>query len=278
MRIAPKKYPKIFNQVVKLWNRSFKDQALKANPDAKCSIEFCNNLENVVNCCYGLLTPMNVGFVAYYNGDPDSPNKILSESKLTDSNPLYNEDGASYSVEDIKHYDKYSPFVQTLLIAKGADHYLTKILPTKDQKKALNTSAKKKFKEICSKPICDKIPGYCEMCAQFPNPAEAVTSASGYDLSPIVYPIGAIITVIDEMVNIKNEDFLYLVRIDTPSPCNCCYLCPSFILLRHRHRRLLLKSYQLVTISKKTMLFLQLAVHRRLPALRTEPPVGNRNL
>mmetsp|Transcript_116084 Transcript_116084/g.237417 ORF Transcript_116084/g.237417 Transcript_116084/m.237417 type:complete len:691 (-) Transcript_116084:362-2434(-) len=213
MRIAPKKYPKIFNQVVKLWNRSFKDQALKANPDAKCSIEFCNNLENVVNCCYGLLTPMNVGFVAYYNGDPDSPNKILSESKLTDSNPLYNEDGASYSVEDIKHYDKYSPFVQTLLIAKGADHYLTKILPTKDQKKALNTSAKKKFKEICSKPICDKIPGYCEMCAQFPNPAEAVTSASGYDLSPIVYPIGAIISVIDEMVNIKNEDFLYLFTV-----------------------------------------------------------------
>jgi len=205
MRIEPK-YKLVWEQVVNLWNREFKDK--KDMPkDAQCSQKFCESLENANKCCHGLLTPMNVGNAFYHNSNP-SLGKMLMNSSLSDKNTLYTKDGPMYNEKNIANYDMYPPFVQCLLLAVGTKAYVN------DHEDVGHMNAKEGFSKACSKTACDAIDGFCGLCDQFNgNEAEAVTSCSGYDLNITGYSTKYVIGFADEVLNIEGTTFLYLFTV-----------------------------------------------------------------
>jgi len=209
MRINPN-FPHVWNQVIKLWNKEFKDKAPK---NAQCNREFCQNWDNVDLCCHGLLTPMNVGNIYYHNTNKKLGGRAM-DSKLTDKNPLYTDDGGRYSYTDIEKHEEYSPFIQSLLLAVGADHYLNSLTHEESREKLRNTVATDGFKTICSSPACDTIPGMCDLCRLFPdNPAAAVMSCTGYDLSASKYSTKTVIDIADYVFMIKGQEFYYLFTV-----------------------------------------------------------------
>jgi hypothetical protein len=208
MRIAPM-YKLVFDQVIKLWNREFKR---KAPEDAQCDFDFCNQLDNVKKCCTGLLTPMNVGRVHYHNANKKLGGRSMNAT-LVDKNDLYDENEVMYSVEHIKNYEHYSPYVQCVLLAEGVHHY-SNSLPTDKRDAFKKTSASEGFAEACSAPACDAIEGFCGLCSLFPeSQAAAVNSCSGYDLDIDKYSPHALIHNTDEVLNIKGKTFLYLFTV-----------------------------------------------------------------
>jgi len=206
MRISPV-YKLVFEQVMLMWETNFKKEALEKNPDVKCDPDFCMMLENVDLCCMGLLTPMNVGRV-FYHSTRDSLGKRLMEAKLDDPINLYTkENGPAYTPDTIKDYDTYSPYVQCIMLAVGANKYV------KDHKDWKPKNAVVGFADLCSKPMCGFLTGYCGLCSLFPpgQEAEAVVSCTGYDTSPYTQLVTGVIGLAAEVVNIAGATFLYLV-------------------------------------------------------------------
>eukprot|EP00751_Fragilariopsis_kerguelensis_P048403 CAMPEP_0171052930 /NCGR_PEP_ID=MMETSP0736-20130129/54146_1 /TAXON_ID=186038 /ORGANISM="Fragilariopsis kerguelensis, Strain L26-C5" /LENGTH=854 /DNA_ID=CAMNT_0011506701 /DNA_START=71 /DNA_END=2636 /DNA_ORIENTATION=- len=194
MRISPV-YKLVFQQVMNMWEQSFKEQALKINPKAQCDIAFCGVLENMPNCCSGLLTPMNVGRVFYYS----------DEASLTDANDLYN----NYTVSDIANYKELSPYQQCIMLAVGANDYATKNPSWQP------TNAVVGFKELCLKPMCNFTEGYCGLCSEFVSGEEAtaVVSCTGYDTAADTQTVRALIGLASEVVNIAGVTYLYLFTV-----------------------------------------------------------------
>lgn len=78
----------------------------------------------------------------------------------------------------------------------------------------MNTIASEVFDMICKEPECNKIKGMCGLCGLFPkDPAAAVVSCSGYNLDPKTYSVSAILSLADEVLNIKNNQFFYLYTV-----------------------------------------------------------------
>ena len=168
---------------------------------------FCMMLENVDLCCMGLLTPMNVGRV-FYHSTRENLGKRLMEAKLDDPNNLYTEDhGPAYTPDTIKDYDTYSPYVQCIMLAVGANQYVNDYPDWKPEDAVVG------FADLCSKPMCGFLPGYCGLCSLFPpgQEAEAVVSCTGYDTSPYTQLVTGVIGLAAEVVNIAGATFLYLV-------------------------------------------------------------------
>mmetsp|Transcript_15841 Transcript_15841/g.15822 ORF Transcript_15841/g.15822 Transcript_15841/m.15822 type:complete len:303 (-) Transcript_15841:1199-2107(-) len=247
MRISPV-YKLVFQQVMNMWEQSFKEQALKINPKAQCDIAFCGVLENMPNCCSGLLTPMNVGRVFYYS-DREILGPRLSEASLTDANDLYN----NYTVSDIANYKELSPYQQCIMLAVGAvstsisymfipfmlfcrNNLLFRFVcfvlsllyifrpsslfyfyPQNDYATKnpswQPTNAVVGFKELCLKPMCNFTEGYCGLCSEFVSGEEAtaVVSCTGYDTAADTQTVRALIGLASEVVNIAGVTYLYLV-------------------------------------------------------------------
>jgi hypothetical protein len=58
---------------------------------------------------------------------------------------------------------------------------------------------------------CDKVPGFCELCKQFPKPAEAVQACSGYD-QPVTRPFNFITGLVEEVIDVHRTTHLHLFR------------------------------------------------------------------
>jgi len=204
MRISPV-YPLVFQQVMKMWEQSFKVEALKTNPDAQCDIDFCSNTENMLNCCAGLLTPMNVGRV-FYHSTRESLGPRLLEANLTDHNDLYN----NYTVSDIADYEELSPYQQCVMLAVGANYYANTLNTTWEPENAVVG-----FEDLCTEPLCNFTPGYCDLCKEFVKGEEAtaVVSCTGYDTAASGQTVRNLIDLADEVVNIKGVTWLYLFTV-----------------------------------------------------------------
>jgi len=208
MRISPV-YKLVFEQVMLMWETNFKKEALEKNPDVRCDPDFCMMLENVDLCCMGLLTPMNVGR-AFYQSTRYSLGKKLMEAKLDDPINLYTkENGLAYTPDKIKDYDTYSPYVQCIMLAVGANEYVNDYPDWKPENAVIG------FADLCSKPMCDFLDGFCGLCGLFPTrmEAEAVVSCTGYDISPHTQSMAGLLDFANEVVDIKNETFLYLFTV-----------------------------------------------------------------
>ena len=189
-----------------MWEKNY---AKDAPEGAACEKDFCEILGNAELCCYGLLTPMNVGRV-FYHSTRDDLGERLKESALTDTNPLYTEEGAAtYSVADIANYDTFSPYTQCILLAVGAESHVLSNPSFKPD------NAVDGFAELCSEPLCDTIEGFCGLCGLFPKGQEAaaVVSCTGYDTNPETQAIQGVIGLANEVVNINGKTFLYLVSV-----------------------------------------------------------------
>jgi hypothetical protein len=55
------------------------------------------------------------------------------------------------------------------------------------------------------------IQGFCELCDQFPQPAEAVQACSGYD-QPVTRPFDFILGLVFEVIDVQRTTHLHLVR------------------------------------------------------------------
>jgi len=203
MRISPV-YPLVFKQVMRMWEQSFKEDALKDNPEAQCDIEFCGITENMPNCCYGLLTPMNVGRV-FYHSDREILGPRLLESSLEDPNDLYNH----YNVSEIANYKELKPYQQCIMLAVGANDYANKN-PSWEPANAVDG-----FKELCLKPMCNFTEGYCGLCSEFVSGQEAtaVVSCTGYDTKADTQTVRDLINLAAEVVNIADVTYLYLFTV-----------------------------------------------------------------
>jgi len=201
MRIATK-YPLVFNQVILLWEEYF-----KSRDNDLCSLEFCKSPKDPYKCCEGLLTPMNVGNVAYFNRRT-ALGPTLENSSLKELNPLYDDFNETYTVAHIDNYANYSAFVNCILLAVGVKNY-TGIVTESG-----NIPATQGFKEACNPASCKKVSNaFCMLCRKFPEPAAAAVSCSGYDTDPNILSTNSVISLMDEVLNIEGKTFLYLFTV-----------------------------------------------------------------
>jgi len=204
MRVSPI-YPLIFGEVIKLWESVYKDQY----PESKCDLEFCSVMENRVNCCKGLLVPMDVGNVHYHSTRTDL-GEYLNNSSLTAENALYSpESGAKYSADIVKNYEEYSPYGQCILLIAGMEKYITEN-PDYEAPNAIEG-----FAEICSPSKCGFLEGMCGLCGLFPEGKEALAakSCTGYDVDPTAESMKSLIAFGSEVVNLANNVYLYIFSI-----------------------------------------------------------------
>jgi len=203
MRISPV-YPLVFGEVMKMWEQSFKEKALETNPKAQCDIDFCGVLENMPDCCSGLLTPMNVGRV-FYHSERESLGKRLMQASLEDHNDLYN----NYTVSAIADYKELSPYQQCIMLAVGANEYAN------NNPSWVPANAVVGFEELCKKPLCNFTEGYCGLCEEFDSGEEAtaVVSCTGYDTAADGQTTRDLIDLASEVVNIAGDTFLYLFTV-----------------------------------------------------------------
>ena len=204
MRVSPI-YPLIFGEVMKLWESVYKDQY----PESKCDHKFCSFMENRVNCCKGLLVPMDVGNVHYHSTRTDL-GESLHNSSLTAENALYSpESGAKYSADIVKNYEEYAPYGQCILLIAGMEEYITEN-PDYEAPNAIEG-----FAEICSPSKCGFLEGMCGLCGLFPEGKEAMAakSCSGYDNDPTVESMESLIEFGSEVVNLANDIYLYIFSI-----------------------------------------------------------------
>lgn len=196
MRVAAH-YPLLWEQIEATWHRYFEN-----DHPGNCSADFCNQLINVHLCCPGLLTPQNVGNIRYLSTKKELGPELL-KSSLADRNYLYIKGGDSYSYNEVANYTQCSPYDRCLLLAVGV-HQVVKVTGLK------SNNATQGFQTACSHPHCDAVKGLCDLCKEFPLPAAAVISCSGYDLATNTQTIDEVLGLAGEVVNLYGESFFYL--------------------------------------------------------------------
>ena len=165
---------------------------------------------------------MNVGNVHYAYKQRGANNlnfTHLATANISQSNPLYiNTDNflgndVTYTPEHIKHFERFDPYVQCILVAVGV-HNITQRIPANTDSNGTPIGEIKNavtgFSLACHEPFCSQIDGFCDLCQLFPDPAQAVVSCTGYDTNPTTQTVDDVIGLADEVVNIQGRTFLYL--------------------------------------------------------------------
>ncbi|KAL3908689.1 MAG: hypothetical protein SGILL_008387, partial [Bacillariaceae sp.] len=201
MRIDPYRYPFIYNQIIQEGKRLYGDENCKRVNEEGCSPG--------QNCCPQMLVRMDVGQIRYATEDKEMG--VLSESKIQTPSETYtvneNDDVIrTYSLEDIAA-GVGTPYDKCLQLVVAADAAFPKGSPERNEP-WINATQR-----LCSEETCGShnISGLCELCAQFPKPAEAVISCTGYD-SSLTNSADGTIFFASEVLNVACETFLYIFK------------------------------------------------------------------
>ncbi|CAE8684811.1 unnamed protein product [Polarella glacialis] len=139
MRIDPMKYPLVWAAVERQYHALHGDEGC-------CKLGCC--IADPKVCCPKFLVQMDVGNVHYHTSKEETGAR-LSNSKITDPNPLYLDHEAKYSAGDIDSFEIFTPFVQCVLLGLGAEYYYANVA-----KKEPPFPAEKAFSEACARPAC----------------------------------------------------------------------------------------------------------------------------
>lgn len=152
---------------------------------------------------------MNVGSIRYASSRVGYG--ILDDSTLDQKSEYYrvDEEGNATSINDLDSIADGggSPFDKCTQLVVAANHYFK----TPEQKAAL---WKPSMEQLCADCDSSGITGLCQLCDQFPLPAEAVLSCYGYDnLSRIAtQTVGGVIHFANEVINADGRTYLYVLK------------------------------------------------------------------
>jgi hypothetical protein len=200
MRVDPYRYPLIFNKILQEGQALFgKDKCLTLYD---CAFG--------TNCCPDMLIRMEVGAIRYATTRTDLG--VLSNASVFDQSQSYNvtDDGtvvSSYALQNIAN-GTGSPYDKCAQLVLAVDAYHAKTDPATKSLLLLKTA----IDDLCQNCNASGIAGMCALCAQFPKPAEAMLSCSGYDQDPDKATLAGFVHFFDEVVNMKRDTFLYVFR------------------------------------------------------------------